>query len=295
MIEIRLAKKDDIILQKELWKICFGDDESYIDFYFENKYKDTQAVVLFYGEEMAAMATMIPTKMILSDKKEYDLAMLYAIATHPKYQGKGFSTKIIDFANNYLKDNNKFMSILVPAEESLFGFYRRRGYKDGFYIREMNFTLREIEQIATKITDNCIIKSATSSEYNISRENMLNGTLHIAYSDTDIEYQKSLSRQTGADIYLLDIGGTIGCSIIERINDEKIIIKELLLPDYLIEEGLKEISNLLSAQEYIIRLPAHLGNHLGGEIRHFGMVNISESIGIEISKDQLGYLGIAYD
>ena len=32
-------RKGDMDRQKQIWKICFGDDDAYIDFYFANRYK----------------------------------------------------------------------------------------------------------------------------------------------------------------------------------------------------------------------------------------------------------------
>ena len=34
MIEIRPARPDEIARQKELWKLAFGDDDAYIDYFY---------------------------------------------------------------------------------------------------------------------------------------------------------------------------------------------------------------------------------------------------------------------
>lgn len=44
MIEIRFAKMGETVRQKEIWKLCFGDSEQYIDFYYANRYKEDETL-----------------------------------------------------------------------------------------------------------------------------------------------------------------------------------------------------------------------------------------------------------
>ena len=295
MNKARLAKKDETDRQKEIWKLCFGDNDSYIDFYYANRYKEDETVLLLHDGEISAMLTMIPVRTVAPDNRSFDTAMLYAIATHPKYQNRGFATQLMDFTNQYLRANNQELSILVPAEKQLFDFYRKQGFQDGFYIREALFTRDMIDRIPIGNSCKCMISSIIPDEYNLRRDKQLNGRLYIAYADEDISYQKKLSRQSGADIYGIDIGEIQGCAAIERLTADKVLIKEILLPDDLIHVAIKQIAQLLYAKEYLLRTPAFLGEHLGGSIRPFGMIRGHAKIDLEITPVELGYLGFAFD
>lgn len=291
MVEIRLAKQGEVIDQKKIWKICFGDEDAYIDFYFSNKYNEDETALLLYNGKIAAMATMIPGNMVMPSGKRQELSMLYAIATHPDYQGKGFSTQIIEFCNTHLLQKGIDLSILVPAEESLFDFYSKRGYKEAFYIREIVLSDSQISKFTINMEQEISIGAIEANEYNERRRKLLEGVLYLDYNNREIDYQKRVSNKFGAEIYGINIGKIKGCAIVERINHDEIFIKEILMPEHLIEDGLKKVKLLLPAKNYIVRLPAYLGESLGGIVRPFGMIKPYD----QIFQGKLGYMGIAYD
>lgn len=295
MSKIRLAREGDTNRQKELWKHCFGDSDSYINFFYANRYKKDETAVLLHNEEISAMLTMIPVKTMLPDNRCLDSLMFYAIATHPNYQNRGFATQLIDFCNQYLKENNKDCSLLVPANKQLFDFYRKQGYEDGFYIRETLFTREMIETSLSCEFSNYKISSINPKDYNQRRNNQLYGKLYVQYCERDIAYQKMLSQQSGADIYGIDSEEIQGCAAIERLNADKLLIKEILLPEKAINGALKQISQQLCAKEYTLRTPAYLGEDLRGSVRPFGMIRGLRKIESTLTSSALGYLGFAFD
>lgn len=295
MLAFRQAEKGEISRQKEIWQLCFGDPDNYIDFYFANRYKEQETLLLLHNEVIAAMLTMLPVTTVTPENRRFNTAMLYAIATHPEEQNKGFSTRLIGYSNRCLLAKYQAISLLVPAEEQLFEFYRKRGYRDGFYIREVPLNQDNIDSLPMDKTSKCTISSISPVKYNQRRNKQLSGRLYIAYADEDIAYQKKLSRLSGADLYGIDGKNIKGCAAVERINPTKILIKEILVPDEVLNESIKLIAQQLQAQELILRTPAYQGKHLGGAVRPFGMVRILKDINLEITPEALGYLGFAFD
>ena len=98
---------------------------------------------------------------------------------------------------------------------------------------------------------------ASPQEYNIRRNSQLKGSFYVAYQDEDIAYQKKLSMRTGADIYTIDIEGIYGCAAVERMDHDRVLIKELLAPEHLVLQCLEQIAKRLPAAEYVLRLPAY--------------------------------------
>lgn len=291
MSEVRLALKNEIVRQKEIWKLCFGDEDSFIDFYYANRYKEDATLLLHEEGDIAAMLTMIPVKMVDANNRSFDTAMLYAIATHPEYQNRGLATQLMNSCNELLAANHKEFSILVPAEKKLFDFYCRQGYREGFYIRETLLTRDQMPPILPMQS----ISPITPEEYNHRRNKQLEGRLYIAYLEEEISYQKRLSQLSGADIYAIDVQGIQGCAAVERINLDKLLIKEILLPEEFITQGVRQIAQFLPAKEYLIRTPAYLGEALGGEIRAFAMIRSQKEMNLEITPAEQGYLGFAFD
>jgi ribosomal protein S18 acetylase RimI-like enzyme len=344
LVEIRPPKQGDIDRQKEIWKLCFGDTDDYIDFYFAERYEADETLLLCWKGEVAAMLTMIPVTVVAPDGQGFAAAMQYAIATHPGYRGRGFATQLMDFSNRYLANNHAAMSLLVPAESRLFGFYRKRGYIESFYIAEAVLDVGTIQRYARQtvlgadgavttqadeivngqpdeavttqvdeiliepvkllsnngnvimvVTDDIVIEPAKPNDYNVIREKMLKGSVHVAYRDKETTYQKKLSRRTGADIYTINAGRMRGCAVAERINADRVLVKELLIPEHLIGSSIAGIAKLLPAKSYVVRLPAHQSRYLGGTVRPFGMAKLNGHYSFINAGHQTGYLGIAFD
>ena len=294
MSEVRLAKKGDIRQQKEIWKLCFGDSDHYIKFYFKNMYKEDETLLLFEDESIASMLTMLPVKIITADQRSFDSAMLYAVATHPNFQNQGFSNQLIDFAHQYLRKKGVFFTVLVPSGQQLFNFYRKQGYEDGLYIRELLFNREMIEQVDKDINCPFVLSRISPEKYNQIRNQKLIGKFYVEYADDKILYQKQLSQESGADIFSINCNGIQGCVAIERLNANRVFIKELLIPEELIPGAVKHIAGLFPAREYVVRTPAYSGQQLSG-IRPFGMIKAIQRNDFEITPETRGYLGFAFD
>lgn len=295
MIEIRFAQKSDANDLKAIWKTCFGDEDQFIDFYFTNRFKENEVVVLTDTGNIAAMLTIVHSRLVTPQSQSYNAAMLYAIATHPDYRNKGCATQLMNFTNNYLSANNIIHTILVPADQHLFEFYHRQGYKDAFYIRVVVMTHEMIDQFVIPENNMLKIKIMGPEAYNGRRNRLLKGCLHIAYADKEIAYQKQLSQHSGADIYALDAEEAQGCAVIERVDSHRVIIKELLLPERFHQAAIRQISKLLPAEEYIVRTPAYKNDYAESSIQPFGVINIFGNNELGLNTQEFGYLGLAFD
>jgi GNAT superfamily N-acetyltransferase len=292
-MEIRLVKKEDLNDLKEMWKLSFGDSDSFIDHYFQTRDWLAETAVLLEDGKAVSMVTMIPVDLIDESGGIRSASMIYAVATHPGFQKRGFAERLISYCNDYLLANGTAATLLVPASEDLFRFYGKRGYQNGFYVREAVISREEIEKLPEKDAAPCRITAAEPAEYNRVRRELLNGQAYLNYRDDEVLFQKRLARMFDADLFVLEIDGTEGCAYAERMSQEEVIVKEVLVPDRYLASALKELSRLLTADKYIVRTPARSGEILGGEVRPFGMLRPNGS-GCR-QNDSGFYLGIAYD
>ncbi len=300
MVQVRWAEEGEVERQKKLWKLCFGDPVSYTDFYFANRYKEDETLVLLQSGRIIAMLTLFPVRTVFPDNQSFATSMLYAIATHPEYQHEGYGSQLIDSCHKYQVENDIAYSVLVPAGQDLMNFYHNHGYQEIFYMREVFLSCDILDRLQASEEQLCKISPLDAQEYNARRNDQLKGKFHIAYPIEDIEYQKKLSRQSGADIYDISVKGfngyeETGCAVIERISSEKVLIKELLISEEFLHLVIKEIVKQITAKEYILRIPAYLGENLGGSVRPFGMIKDHKHCGPEIKVEDQGYLGIAFD
>lgn len=297
MKELRLAQADEIARLKEVWKLCFGDEDQYIDFFYQNRFNERNTAVLADDKIIAAMLTMLPMKLKQPGKETVNAAMIYGVATHPGYQKRGFSSKLLHYSSRILMEKGIPVSVLVPAEESLFEFYRKQGYQEAFYIREAVLAREEIEQLieASPVSRSCSIYPISAKEYNIRRNRLCEALPHIIYTDEDIGFQKTLSCLSGLDVYGIDFQDCKGCVAAEKIASDRVMIKELLCPDDKLAYALKQILRQFEAREYWIRTAADFGQLLGGEIRPFGMIKSNDPAKDGFYVEKKGYLGLAFD
>lgn len=303
MIDIRLASKKEIPELKTLWKLCFGDQDSYIDFYFSHKFQEDETLIMLNGEKIVSMLTIMPIKIILPNTRSFNSAMLYGIGTHPDYRGQGFSSKLIISSEKHLAIKNTAFSILVPADNSLFNFYSQQGFEKRFFLRETLLSLDKIKDLRSEGTYKISISPLSPADFKKRRFSILESQLFTDYPFGQVEYQKKLSLQSGTDLYGLVCSNLEekteeikGCALVERRDENRVVIKELLLPkENFYIPALKKLTEVLKAREFLIRTPVHLGKSLGGMIRPFGMIKALAGYNLDMLNSEQGYLGIAFD
>ena len=64
MVEIRPGRPEEIACEKELWKLAFGDDDEYID-YFYRRGEDSQVLVLLEDGVVRTMVALFPVELSL--------------------------------------------------------------------------------------------------------------------------------------------------------------------------------------------------------------------------------------
>ncbi|MGI6685308.1 MAG: GNAT family N-acetyltransferase [Bacillota bacterium] len=293
--EIRLATRDEASRQKEIWRLCFGDSDEFIDFFFAHKYKEDETMVLLHNGEVAARLTMLPVKLVTPAREVFHGSMLYAVATHPENQNQGFAGRLMNYTHRFLREKNKAFAVVVPAEQGLFDFYRKHGYQEGFYLTETLLTKDKLESLLFADAGRCVLQSVTPQEYNLIRNQILNGCLYISYHDEEVSYQKRLSQFSGGDILRIDTEKTPGLAAIERLSPKKILVKEILAPGHMLTFAAKEISKRFPAEEYIFRTTAFLRGSWEGNTRPFAMIRTTPGTGLKITPGDLGYLGLAFD
>lgn len=299
-MEMRLVKKEDLEELKEIWKLSFGDEDSFIDFYFQTRNWLEETAVLLLDGRIVSMLTMIPADMIGGNNEKLKASMLYAIATHPEFQKRGFADQLIEFSNQDLLSKHICVTLLVPAGEELFRFYEKRGYQDAFFVREAVLNRDEIKSLAGGDAISSLIAPTDPVCYNRIRRKLLEGHSYLDYRDEEISFEKQLGRIYDTDLLSVEIDGTEGCAYYERISQEEVIVKELLIPDQYLAAALMQISALIPGEKYIVRTPPHSGEIFGGVIRPFGMLRINGDDGKQIKVESGlvkhdSYLGIAYD
>lgn len=127
--EYEIRKRD----MKELWKDTFHDSERYIDIVFDRYYSLENTFVRYHENRIiAALLSVGYEFQILTKegKKENRRGMyLCGLATRPEWRGRGIMTEVMKEAETAAISRGYDMTFLIPADDELREYYRRRGYE----------------------------------------------------------------------------------------------------------------------------------------------------------------------
>jgi predicted acetyltransferase len=114
---------------KKLWKIVFGDPDSFIDTFFEVAFSPDRCRCMEENGQIISALYWFDCS--------YDggkLAYIYAVATHPEHRGKGLASRLLEETHDHLKAQGYAGCVLKPAE-GLFPYYARLGYVTSGFVR----------------------------------------------------------------------------------------------------------------------------------------------------------------
>ena len=111
----------------QLWKNVFGDEDGYIKLFFDTAYKTCRCFAHLENEKIVSALYLLDCSISL-DSKLFDGYYLYAAATDENYRGRGLMKKLIEEAEDFMKEQKKAFIALVPASASLYDYYSKFGF-----------------------------------------------------------------------------------------------------------------------------------------------------------------------
>lgn len=294
MVEIRPSRKEDIFRQKEVWRSCFGDDERFIDLFYQTYYVPEETVVLLEEGQVASMAALLPMELRLPGGQHVQAGYVYALATDPAVQKKGFARHVLHYADFYLKELGRQCVILVPASPSLHRFFDTVDYRECFATRKVELLRTQLIPAHPKDT----ITPVEPAEYNRIRDSLLEGTFYVHYEENMIALQRDICRLSGpgADLYRITVDGVEGCAAVEYYQQDRVLVKELLLPPAQMSRAATQIARVVPVGHYHLRTPAFWEGLQGSYIQAFGMVKWYDPQQEQIwFREREGYLGFGFD
>ena len=292
MITIRTSTPDEIPLQKDLWKKCFGDTDAYIDVFYEKFCTADKVLIVDDDGELNSMCAVLSTTLHFPDGTSIPTGYIYALATNPYFQGKGYARQLLKFADDFLQKQGMKCLTLVPSNAGLHRFFDNIGLSECFATRKV-----EIPDSGLNGPDpSWKISPIEPHEYNIIRERYLQDTFHISYGDQLIHFQQIGSRMALGDLYRLEIDGEVGVAAIEFVQKRRLLFKELLIPQNQMMKAVELVASILPATRYHVRTPAFWEGIPGSYIQSFGMIKWYDlELRQKWFQHQDAYMGLGFD
>lgn len=107
---------------KELWKICFGDSDKYIDNFFKNAFDPERTMVYVRNGSVCGAAYLFPCE-ICGKRASY----LYAGGVFPRFRKQGIYEEMMSAWSQWCIER-EIIPFLKPANDKLWKYYKKIGF-----------------------------------------------------------------------------------------------------------------------------------------------------------------------
>ena len=286
---IALANKTNAEELKKIWQICFGDSRAYIDYFFQKQMKPENTLVYYDAQELpAAMLFLLPAELNVQGQA-FPAQYLYAACTLPEYRGRGYMKQLVDAASELGKKRGIANTILVPAKESLFEYYKKCGYQC-FFQRKVSKLSRE--ELTVYGSGSCRKLPVSIAGIIRQRNLFFQGSNSVRWPDCHMKYAVEEAFSVGGGVLCTDFGYAF-----YKFCDEAVVIYEMAIPSQYFSTFLNLLLKDFPQNEtFIFHFSPHWvppeGVHC--EKYWYGMLRC-EDVNPNITQDTDVYLSLALD
>lgn len=132
-MRIDYPREDQLPQLRKLWQGAFGDDDAFLDLFFDGVFSPDRCRCVNLDGQPAATLYWLDCRF-----ENRPLAYLYAIATGRAYRKQGLCAALMADTHALLQSLGYAGAILVPGEPELFRMYDKMGYRICSGIGEMH-------------------------------------------------------------------------------------------------------------------------------------------------------------
>lgn len=132
-IGCRLMQPRDWPALLALWESTFRDAPRYASNCIDI-FAGTENVLVAQNPEGLAIAMLLAVPCGIGAHRG---VYLYALATRPDCRGRGVMAALMEESDSLASMRGAAFSVLIPATEKLYGYYRRHGYDETLYLRHL--------------------------------------------------------------------------------------------------------------------------------------------------------------
>lgn len=227
LIDVNLYRKEII----SLWQQCFSDKEEYIAFFLDNC---AEFSCLGYRLDGKLVSMLF---LLDSEIDGFKCSYLYAACTDGAHRGKGIMGRLIEFAKQVSISSGCSGIFLVPAEESLYGYYSRFNFESCFTKKSFSFELNRCEKYGDRVPDETDVKKifdmrrellSSLCRFSLSEKNSYYAIKEHFFNDGKIKYINSNGLKLLA-FYYFDGKNILIKELLSNKSVEKLTIDELFI------------------------------------------------------------------
>lgn len=268
--------KDKVIMEisekkariRELWQLCFHDDEQFVDLLFGHLYRDENALCFEERGVLTSALQMLPYRMTYGESV-LEVSYISGAATRPEYRNRGLMGRLLRESFETMRSRAIPLSALIPAEPWLYGYYATKGYAPVFFRRESHFTaVHRFEGAGYRR-----VAPSLDRLYTFFDAQMRRRPCCMLHARNDFEVICGDNRLDGGEVIVLaDEAGELSALAFAVPYDDGTRVKELLaVDDQAREAALHEVERTFPGLPVTVALPPDSGE---GVLQRMGMMRI---------------------
>lgn len=235
---------------RALWKQCFGDDDAFLDLFFAHRYHpDDMLVCVEDDEELVAMLCLFPLTL-RTCAGALRARYIYAVATEPSWRGLGVSHTLMQTALTRMQEDGEDVAILVPASDSLFGFYQKQGFQPIFSLQ-----CWEVNACDLPRSDGTAQPCGVEAYLRLRNAAFADTSAFAAWDARALSYIHLSVLQEHGHVLHLQQGAQQGCAVVV-MREGVAHVKELALCGLSPADAVALVHSVVQAQHYRVSLPA---------------------------------------
>ena len=112
-----MSKRDEI---KKIWTECFKDSREYVDMFFDQVYRDDEAMLLTDQSGSAVSSLLLQRYAMSFHGSEAPVSYIAGAATRRSKRGQGYMSSLMIDALRESAVRGDMLCSLIPADEALF-------------------------------------------------------------------------------------------------------------------------------------------------------------------------------
>lgn len=216
-MSIRYAISTDRFSLKQIWSVCFGDEDDYVEHFLRERWDENNCLVAEEDGRVVSMLFLLPAEIIVAGERN-PVWYVYACATLPEYRGRGLMQQLLSTAFEAAILQSVFALVLVPASESLFGFYEKSGYS-----RLYKRPVKGLQMPVDIMNQEEIISKKSVVDILSCRDSLLTRELDICWGVDHLRFVLQELKQNGGGFSFTNDG-----YVLFEIQDDRLTIREQL-------------------------------------------------------------------
>ena len=200
---IDFASLSDRNALESMWQSVFLEDEEITEYFFDNIFGDIITPVIRIDGEIVSSLFLLDCKI-----GDHRGKCVYCAMTKYAHRGRGYMETLLEFSYKICIENGFEFLVLVPAEKSLFQYYKKCGFEDFGIRRSYTFDgstpenklklsfdceLSFCEQIVEYWKNSCIHYDGEITDFGMifDDENLIIRNADCDFDNTPEKYKKS--------------------------------------------------------------------------------------------------------